>query len=326
MRALVTGGAGFIGSHLCDRLVADGWDVTGIDNCSTGHIRNLANVTGNEDRHFTFIMGSVARILRGWPACKYDVVFHLAARIGPEYVVKDRLAMMREHSRDTMAVIRICRQSGARLLFTSTSEVYGANTKEPFLVDDTMTLGPVQHPRWAYAVSKLACEHAIMGAVEKHGVSAVIARLFNVVGPRQSDKTGLVLPSFAGLALRGRPLIVHGDGSQRRCFSHVRDVIQTLVRLASESTNRVVNVGSAETRTIAQVAADVVRHVEDRYGVLSHVEFVPWDAVPERPSNMGIRVPGAPELDGETQWPEIVADVCAWQAGRLGIERVEVAA
>lgn len=321
MRALVTGAAGFIGSHLCRSLVERGWKVVGIDNLSTGTLDNLEAVP------LTFVQADVAAGLDHCDADRFDVVFHLAARVGPTYVVHDRSGLLREHAVNTLAVISAAERMGARVVFTSSSEVYGCNTTTPFREDDAITLGAPSHPRWAYAASKLWCEHAILAWSEERGGSGVIARLFNTVGARQSHQSGFVLPAFARAALANERLEVHGDGNQRRSFTHVDDAVRALIALAEceRAAGMIVNVGTSEEKSIRQVAGDVSAHVAARYGCGGRIDLVPWARVPERPSNMDVRLPDVGRLENLTgirfadRWPDIVADVCAWQARLLGL-------
>lgn len=322
MRALVTGAAGFIGSHLGAELLRRGWSVEGIDDLSTGNAANLEVVGGG----LRCVRGDVAS-LDSHVLGPADVIFHLAARVGPTYVVRDRLAMLREHSLGTLAVLATAERWQARVLLASTSEVYGCSTSVPFAEADDLILGESAHPRWAYAVSKLWCEHAVLGWGESNGQRGVVARLFNTVGPRQSADGGLVLPTFARAALRGESLRVHGDGQQRRSFVHVDDVVEALIALAEHDRagGQIVNVGAEHEKTILDVATQMNEHVAARYGRGGSIDFVPWQLVPERPDRMEVRRPNAQKLADLTgiripdRWPRIVADVCVSEATRLGI-------
>lgn len=322
MRALVTGAAGFIGSHLCAALLARGWRVAGIDDLSSGSAANLVDLGDELDFHRADVV-----TLPAVDPGAVDVVFHLAARVGPTYVVRDRLALLREHSEGTLAVLDFAERHGARVVLASTSEVYGCNRAVPFRETHDLVLGESSHPRWAYAVSKLWCEHAVLGWAESHPGKSVVARLFNTVGPRQSADGGLVLPGFARAALSGSPLRVHGDGEQRRCFVHVADTVDALIALAESAgaADQIVNVGSPHDRSILEVARDLNDYARARYGRGSRIELVPWEQVPERPAAMEVRSPDAARLQAVTgivipdRWQRIVAEVCDWEADRLGL-------
>lgn len=322
MRALVTGAAGFIGSHLCAALVRRGWQVSGIDDLSSGSVANLGGIEGE----MALVRADVAT-LADYDGGTLDVIFHLAARVGPTYVVRDRLALLGEHSAGTLAVLQAAERARARVIFTSTSEVYGCSTSVPFSETDDLVIGESSHPRWAYAVSKLWCEHAVLGWGETHAGRCVVARLFNTVGARQSAESGLVLPTFARAALAGDRLLVHGDGTQRRSFVHVDDVVGSLIELATcdAAAGHIVNVGSREEKTILQVARDINRHAGARYGRGGTIDLVPWEQVPERPARMEVRSADTRKLEALTgivipdRWPRILEDVCFWEAERAGI-------
>lgn len=322
MRTIVTGAAGFIGSHLCNALVGRGWTVTGIDDLSSGTADHLAPLGDAVTFHRADVVALVDLDIGA-----ADVIFHLAARVGPTYVIRDRLALLREHSEGTLAVLAAAERLGSRVVLASTSEVYGCSTVVPFHERQDLVIGDSAHPRWAYAVSKLWCEHAVLGWGESHPGKVVVARLFNTVGPRQSAAGGLVLPTFARAALTGSPLRVHGDGTQRRCFVHVDDVVEALIALAQcdAAGQAIVNVGASHDRSIFEVARDLNAYARDRYGCGSRIDLVPWDQVPERPAGMEVRFPDSRRLRDLTgivipdRWQRIVADVCDWEAGCLGL-------
>lgn len=329
MRAIVTGAAGFIGSFLCAALLDRNWQVLGVDDLSSGNADNLASLGGE----LTFRRADVST-LADTDVGAVDVIFHLAARVGPTYVVRDRLALLREHSEGTLAVLAAAERCGARVVFTSTSEVYGCSTAVPFEETQDLVIGESSHPRWAYAVSKLWCEHAVLGWGESHPGKSIVARLFNAVGPRQSAAGGLVLPTFARAALTGSPLQVHGNGEQRRSFVHVDDTVDALIALAEcdASGSQIVNAGCSHDRSILEVARDVDAYVRTTYGCGTRIDLIPWEQVPERPARMEVRFPDTRRLRSLTgivipdRWERIVADVCDSEAERLRLERIAPAA
>jgi nucleoside-diphosphate-sugar epimerase len=259
MRALVTGAAGFIGSHLVEHLLGSGHEVVALDDLSTGSADNLREVT--DDPALTFHRGSVldADLVDDLVA-GVDTVFHLAAAVGA-FVVRDRTVEgIRVNVHGTDTVLEAARKHGARLLVASSSEIYGKNTKVGLREDDDRIVGsPLMH-RWSYSEAKALDESLVAASVEAYGMHGVIARLFNTVGPRQTGRYGMVVPRFVAQALAGEPLTVFGTGEQIRCFCHVLDVVPALVALAAcdEATGRAVNIGRSEPVTIAELAARVI--------------------------------------------------------------------
>lgn len=262
LRSLVTGGAGFIGSHLCEALIARGDDVVAFDDLSTGVASNLDALTGNSK--FRLQIGDVLEAHAVNDAVSgVDRVYHLAAAVGVKLVMEQPISTIVTNTRGTENVLAACAQNSTRVLITSSSEVYGkmgsAQTK-PLAESDDWRLGATATRRWSYACTKALDEFLALGYHDQRALPVVIARLFNTVGPRQRANYGMVIPAFVQAAKAGRPLIVHGDGTQSRCFNHVADTIDVLVRLmeCSAAIGQVVNVGNDQEITIGELAAKIV--------------------------------------------------------------------
>lgn len=270
---LVTGGAGFIGSHLVERLLREGRSVTVIDDCSTGSLQNLAAVA--EHPELTIIQATVSECADLTVLCaRADFVVHLAAAVGVELVVNSPVRTIETNLQETEVILLAASTSKTPVLLASTSEVYGKSSKESFSEEDDLLIGPPHLGRWSYACSKLMDEFLGMAYFAERELPVVIARLFNTVGPRQTGRYGMVLPRFVQAALRDEPLLVYGDGTQTRCFCHVNDTVEALMRLQNTPAARgqVVNVGSTEEISIQDLAKRVVRLVGSR----SEVRFVPY--------------------------------------------------
>ncbi|KUP98624.1 NAD-dependent epimerase/dehydratase family protein [Thermobifida cellulosilytica] len=258
MRALVTGGAGFIGSHLVDSLLARGHDVVVLDDLSTGTRTNLVHAL--RDPRARFVHGSVLddRVLRAAMADR-DTVFHLAAPVGARVVGVDPVRTVHVNVTGTERVLAAALERGCRLLFASGGEVYGRCDGEALREDDDRILGSAQEERWCTAVTKGLGECLVTRYAREYGMPAVIARLFDVTGPRQSADHGHVLPAFVAQALHGRPLTVHGDGSQTRCFCSVHDAVAALLALVEQplAYGRAVNIGATRPTSIMELARRV---------------------------------------------------------------------
>jgi UDP-glucose 4-epimerase len=274
---LVTGGAGFVGSHLSELLLADGWEVFALDDLSTGSAGNVAHLDGHE--RFHLIVDSVLS-----PAVvselvhKCDVVYHLAAAVGVRLIVEQPVHTMVTNVQGTEIVLDYCAKFGKRALIASSSEVYGDHRDErPLTEDDRRVYGPVTERRWLYADSKAMDEFLALAYHEERGLDCVVARFFNTVGPRQQGQYGMVIPRFVESALAGEPLEVHGDGNQTRSFCHVQDTIRAVQGLmeARDTSGEIFNVGSAERVRILELAERVVALTESR----SELRFVPHDEV-----------------------------------------------
>src|SRR5688572_13767295 len=229
-KILVTGGAGFIGSHLVERLLREGHAVTVIDDCSTGSLQNLEAVRDNPQ--LTVIQSSVSDCADLPVLCaQASFVFHLAAAVGVELVVRSPVRTIETNLNETEVILLSASTSGTPVLLASTSEVYGKSSKEFFSEQDDLLIGPPHLGRWSYACSKLMDEFLALAYHQERKLPVVIARLFNTVGPRQTGRYGMVLPRFVQAALRGEPILVFGDGKQTRCFCHVQDTVEALLRL-----------------------------------------------------------------------------------------------
>lgn len=261
MRVLITGGAGFIGSHLSERLLARGDQVDVIDDLSTGNLKNLNTCTGNPK--FTFVTDTVLNEQTMYTLMdKADMVYHLAAAVGVKLIVEQPARTIETNIRGTEVVLDIARKFGKKVFIASTSEVYGKNTKIPFQEDDDRLLGSTTFSRWSYACSKAIDEFLGLAYYQQYGLPVLIVRFFNTVGERQSGQYGMVIPRFVQAALSGQPLVVYGDGSQTRCFGYVQDVIDGVLALANEpgAWGQVFNVGSQESISIGALA-EKVKHM-----------------------------------------------------------------
>jgi UDP-glucose 4-epimerase len=333
-RALITGVGGFVGSHLAERLLRDGWAVDGID-----HHPDSMHLGAVRARIGLLDEGRSIESLADWalPRGAYDAIFHLAARVGPTAVVEDPLTMLTEHARHAHAVCEFGSRTQAVVLLASSSEVYQWNGDGLMREDDALTIGPSHMPRCGYAVSKLHLEHTGLAYWRQRRTPVIVARLFNVAGARQRDR--FVLPIFAKAALRGEPLQVHGDGAQLRTFTHVADTVEALARLVRvpAAYGEVVNVAAREPcLAIGDVAQRVVAHVAARYDVPRRAPIVhtPYDATGDAAwERMNVRRPDVAKLRALTglafanRWDDILHEVCADWAARLGVApRVEARA
>jgi UDP-glucose 4-epimerase len=276
-KALVTGGAGFIGSHLADHLLADGWEVFALDDVSTGSLDNIAHLTDRPDFHMV-VDSVLSPAVVSEVVHKCDVVFHLAAAVGVRLIVEQPVHTMVTNVQGTETVLGYCSKFGKRVLVASSSEVYGDHREErPLAETDRRVYGPTTEKRWLYADSKAMDEHLALSYHLERGLDAVVVRLFNTVGPRQSGRYGMVIPRFVERALTGEPLEVHGDGTQTRSFCHVSDTVRALCGLmdATAIGGEIFNVGSSERVSILQLA-DRVREATDSD---SPIEFIPYDRV-----------------------------------------------
>lgn len=259
MRALITGGAGFIGSHLCERLLADGHEVVVIDDLSTGCLGNVKPLA--TDRRFRLVVASITNeMVLDRLVYESDIVFHLAAAVGVQKIVSDPVSTIETNVMGSEVLLRTAARYQKKVLLASTSEIYGRGVAEQFSEDDDRLLGPVTCSRWSYACSKTLDEFLALAYARQKQLPAVIARLFNTVGPRQTGRYGMVVPRFVRSALRNESLTVYGDGQQSRCFCHVEDVVQALVGLAGTAAaeGEIFNVGSTEEITIHALAERVI--------------------------------------------------------------------
>ena len=271
---LVTGGAGFIGSHLVERLLAEGKAVVVVDDLSTGTLDNLRGVLAHPRLRViqsrVSVCPELARLVAG-----AESVYHLAAAVGVELVVRSPIHVLETNLHETEVLLEAAAGEGAPVLLTSTSEVYGKSQKEAFSEEDDLLIGPPHQSRWSYACSKLMDEFLALAYAKERALPVVIARLFNTVGPRQTGQYGMVLPRFIRAAQNGQPLKVYGDGQQTRCFCYVRDTVEALLRLqhCAAARGQVFNVGGTEEISIRDLALRVVEIL----GSKSPLEFVPYN-------------------------------------------------
>lgn len=299
-KVLITGGAGFIGSHLAEALVAEGKEVSVIDDLSTGSLDNLAPLRGNKQLKFT--EGSVqdeAAVSR--LVAEADFVYHLAAAVGVELVVRQPIRTLEDNVRGTENVLVAANRRGAGVLLTSTSEVYGKSEKAQFREDDDLLIGPPTFARWGYACSKLLDEFLAMAYWREKQLPVHVVRLFNTVGPRQTGRYGMVVPRFVQAAVGGGPIAIYGDGKQSRCFCHVSDVVRALVALPRypEAVGQIYNIGSTEEVTILELAQRVKRFTKSH----SELQFIPYDeAYAKDFEDMRRRVPSIEKVKQLTGW------------------------
>jgi UDP-glucose 4-epimerase len=274
MRYLITGGAGFIGSHLCELLLSQGHRVVAIDNLSTGKADNIELL--HSLPHFQFVRETIgnAQVLDRLTS-ESDVVVHLAAAVGVQLIVQDPVHTIQTNIMGTEAVLVAAQRYGCKVLIASTSEVYGKGVRVPFHEDDDRLMGPTTRSRWAYATSKAVDEFLGLAYHHQYGLPVTVMRLFNTVGPRQTGRYGMVVPRFVRQAIQEKPLTVYGDGSQSRCFSDVADVTRAIAQLAEEpaAVGQVFNVGSTEEVTIRELAQRVI----DLTGSRSAIMYVPYE-------------------------------------------------
>ena len=278
MRALITGGAGFIGSHLADHLLDRGDQVVLLDDLSTGRLVNIEHL--NDRTGAEFILGSILDAeLIDEVASRVDAVFHLAAAVGVNLIVEKPLESLMTNIRGTETVIEMTHKYNKRLLVMSTSEIYGKNTSDSLSEEDDRILGSPLKSRWSYSEAKAIDEILAYTYWREKGLETVIIRLFNTVGPRQTGSYGMVIPRFVGQALRNEPITVFGDGNQTRCFCHVGDVVEGLVALSEhpEAFGKVFNLGGGEEVSIRELAERVI----ELTGSQSSLEFIPYNTAYE---------------------------------------------
>jgi UDP-glucose 4-epimerase len=278
-RYLVTGGAGFIGSHLVELLLTQGHYVIVIDNMVTGSSENLAHLLEYQERGHLELYEEDAVSFAGLEDVVKDAdgVFHLAAMVGVENILQHTLLSMQNNLRATESVLECCAKYRTPLLFSSSSEVYGESSKLSFNENDQLHIGNAYQPRWSYASTKIVEEQLIMAYHRERNVPTVIVRLFNTIGERQSGKYGMVVPRFIGQALRGESLTVYGDGTQQRCFCAVQDVVGALVQLidCEDAQGEVINIGSQELIRIQELAKLIINQT----GSTSSFTCTPYDQV-----------------------------------------------
>ena len=294
MRVLITGGAGFIGSHLAERFLALGHEVSVLDNLSTGSIDNIAPLKSH--RCFSYVIDSVTNEpLLAEMIDRSDVVFHLAAAVGVKLIVEQPVHTIETNVHGTEVVLKHANKKKKLVFIASTSEVYGKSTVVPFRESADLVLGPTEKHRWAYACSKLIDEFLALAYWKEKRLPVVIVRLFNTVGPRQTGRYGMVLPTFVRQALAGKPITVFGDGTQSRSFTFVGDVVDALVELASEprAVGGVFNIGNTGEVAIGDLAI----RVKEMTASTSPIHFIPYDEAYEAGfEDMPRRVPDISKL------------------------------
>jgi UDP-glucose 4-epimerase len=300
-RFLITGGAGFIGSHLAESLLHAGHHVVALDNLSTGSVQNLAACLGSP--HFRFVEGNILQEATLAPlVAEADVVVHLAAALGVQRILRKPVETLEVNVLGTHSVLRVARDhSRARVLVASTSEVYGKGFRTPFREDDDILLGPTAKSRWGYATSKMLDEFFALAYHEEYGTDVVLFRLFNTVGPRQASEYGMVMPRLIQQALREETITIYGDGQQTRCFCHVDDVVRALMGLAlhPQATGKVFNIGSSEEVSIAALADQIIALTESS----SPRTFIPYtEAYPAGFEDMLRRVPDTSRIRALLGW------------------------
>jgi len=260
MNVLITGGAGFIGSHLSEKMLKDGHRVTVVDDLSTGCLENVSHLVEHE--RFEFVRDTVLNeAVMTTLVDRCDVIYHLAAAVGVQLIVDRPVHTIETNIHGSEVVLNLANKFGRKILIASTSEVYGKNTKVPFSEDDDTTLGSTRFTRWSYACSKMVDEFLALAYHDQFGLAVVICRFFNTVGPRQTGQYGMVVPRFVRRALAGEPLEIYGTGRQSRCFCNVADVVEAIVKLMEtpQAEGEVVNVGTDERVTIEDLADMVIR-------------------------------------------------------------------
>lgn len=297
---LITGGAGFIGSHLADALLAQGHRVLAIDNLSTGRLDNIRQLLNHPNFHFACASITYEVVLDRM-ASQAGLIVHLAAAVGVKLIVEHPVHTIETNVMGTEAVLQAGRRYGCRVLIASTSEVYGKGNGIPYSEEDDVVLGATSKSRWAYAASKMVDEFLGLAYQREYGLPVVLLRLFNTVGPRQTGRYGMVIPRFVNQALRGEPLTVYGDGTQSRCFCDVSDVVRAIIGLAQhpEAPGRVYNIGGSEEVSIRELA-ERVKIVTESNSEIVHIPYT--EAYPQGFEDMRRRVPDTTRIHALLGW------------------------
>jgi UDP-glucose 4-epimerase len=322
-RALITGGMGFVGSHLAEALLEKGYRVTVADNLSTGRFENVQHLVGHPAFRFAVDDVNNEHVIDRLVS-DADVVFHMAAAVGVQLIVENPIYTVENNVLGTDAVLKAAARYRVKVMLASTSEVYGKGNRIPFTEDDDVVLGPTARSRWSYAASKMVDEFMGLAYYRQRSLPVVIFRLFNTVGPRQVGHYGMVIPRFVERAVRGEALKVYGDGQQSRCFLHVEDAVAGIVALAETpaAVGQVFNIGSSEEITILDLARKVLQQVDawrtngrsseygttgdDRMRLLDdRIAFVPYqEAYADGFEDMRRRVPNTAKLASLTGWQQ----------------------
>ena len=324
MKVLITGGAGFIGSHLADRLLHDGHEVVVLDNLSTGRLENISGLMDHPK--FECVIGSVRDASLVYELVeRCDVTIHMAAAVGVRLILEKPSYSIHTNVNGTENVLHAASSRDKLVIIASTSEVYGKSKKTPFGEDDDLVLGSTSNLRWSYACAKALDECLALAYAQESKINIIITRLFNTTGPRQTGRYGMVLPNFVEQALKGEPITVYGDGTQSRCFGHVMDAVESIVRLmdARSAVGQVFNVGNDQEITIEGLA----ELVKATIGSDSPIQKVPYsEAYPLGFEDMARRVPDVRKLERfigyrpRTPLETIVADVIAEKRVALGLK------
>jgi len=300
MKALVTGGAGFIGSHLAERLLKDGNKVLVIDNLSTGSLGNIESFKKHSG--FEFVEGDILNAELIKPLVEQsEAVFHLAAAVGVKLIAEDPVHTIKTNIGGTEIVLDIANKFGKKILIASSSEVYGKNEAVPFCEDDDIVLGSTSLSRWSYACSKAIDEFLGLAFYQQYGLSVVIGRFFNTIGPRQTGRYGMVVPRFVQSALRNEPVLIYGTGKQTRCFCYVTDLVEAIISLMNckQAEGKVYNIGSNEEIAIEELADKII----EMTGSKSKKQFVSYEAAYGRPiEDMMRRVPNVEQIKKTIGW------------------------
>jgi len=300
VKALITGGAGFIGSHLAERLVKDGQEVVVIDNLSTGSLKNIEGL--QKEPKFDFVEGDVLDVgLTGPLVERSEVIFHLAAAVGVKLIAERPVHTIETNISGTEAVLEAANKFGREILIASSSEVYGKNEAVPFREDDDIVLGSTSFSRWSYACSKAIDEFLGLAFHQQYGLGVIIGRFFNTIGPRQTGQYGMVVPRFVQRALKNEPVSIYGTGQQSRCFCYVDDVVEAVIGLMNcgQAHGKIYNIGSAEEITIESLADRII----EMTGSKSKKEFVSYEKAYGRPiEDMMRRVPNLERIKNAIGW------------------------
>jgi UDP-glucose 4-epimerase len=312
MKMLVTGGAGFIGSHLAERLIKTGNEVTVVDNLSTGALENIAGLQGKAG--FEFVKGDICDAkLIDTLVQRCDAIYHLAAAVGVQLIADNPVRTIETNISGTQVVLEAANRFGRKILLASSSEVYGKNESVPFHEEDDIVLGSTSLSRWSYACSKAIDEFLGFAFHQQFGLKVVIARLFNTIGPRQTGRYGMVVPRFIQSALRNEPLHVYGTGKQTRCFCYVGDVVDAVIGLMNcdDATGKAFNIGSDEEITIEALADKIIAITNSS----SKKKYVPYQVAYGRPiEDMMRRVPCLERINKTIVWtPETDLDAALHQ-------------
>ena len=323
MRTLITGGAGFIGSHLADHLIGSGDDVWVIDDLSTGSIENIEHLKGNP--HFHYQIASIMDVpLLAELVDRCDVIFHLAAAVGVRLIVESPVRTIETNVRGTETILELAAKKKKLVLIASTSEVYGKSTKIPFCEEDDLVMGATVKGRWSYACSKAIDEFLALAYWKERQLPVVVVRLFNTVGPRQTGRYGMVLPNFVAQALGDGPITIFGDGMQSRCFCYVEDVVRAMRQLVStqSTVGQVFNLGGVEEIRIR----DLAERVRQIVGSSSPLVYIPYESAYEEGfEDMLRRVPSIEKIRKHINYStkvtldEIIVKIVEYQKSHLSV-------